>query len=100
MTLYQDVAGGADTNKASSQAETSAAAQEDDGEGIYSLVGVVSHLGRSADHGHYVCHLKKDGVWVIYNDDKVRSTTLHTSLSTFQPIFLQLLLKIISIHMF
>jgi len=64
------------------------------GDGLYSLMGVVSHLGRSADHGHYVCHLRKSRddvrgwvvggghgdtalsseggpVWVLYNDDKV-----------------------------
>lgn len=28
-------------------------------------------MGASTDVGHYVCHIKKDGHWVIYNDEKV-----------------------------
>jgi len=31
----------------------------------------VSHMGRNTACGHYVCHLKKQGKWVIYNDEKV-----------------------------
>lgn len=37
----------------------------------YSLIGFVSHMGTSATCGHYVCHIKKEGRWVIYNDTKV-----------------------------
>ena len=43
----------------------------DDGPGRYELVGIVSHMGRNTACGHYVCHLKKKGKWVIYNDEKV-----------------------------
>lgn len=43
----------------------------DDGEGKYTLMAVISHLGKSTDHGHYVCHVKKDGHWVLFNDEKV-----------------------------
>jgi ubiquitin carboxyl-terminal hydrolase 5/13 len=43
----------------------------DDGEGVYSLLAIVSHIGRNTDHGHYVCHIKKESGWVVYNDDKV-----------------------------
>jgi ubiquitin carboxyl-terminal hydrolase 5/13 len=43
----------------------------DDGEGMYSLIGCVSHIGKNVGSGHYVCHLKKDGKWIIYNDEKV-----------------------------
>jgi ubiquitin carboxyl-terminal hydrolase 5/13 len=43
----------------------------DDGKGIYSLIGCVSHIGKNVGSGHYVCHLKKDGKWIIYNDEKV-----------------------------
>lgn len=39
--------------------------------GEYSLVGFVSHIGKNTNSGHYVCHLKKDGKWIIFNDDKV-----------------------------
>ncbi|GLD93328.1 hypothetical protein PINS_up001920 [Pythium insidiosum] len=39
--------------------------------GDYELVGFLSHIGRNTSSGHYVCHVKKDGRWVIFNDDKV-----------------------------
>ena len=38
----------------------------------YELTGVISHIGNSVHVGHYVAHLKKDGRWVIFNDEKVR----------------------------
>lgn len=28
-------------------------------------------MGTSIFVGHYVCHIKKDGEWIIYNDNKV-----------------------------
>ena len=37
----------------------------------YKLVGFISHMGTSSMVGHYVCHLLKEGRWVIYNDEKV-----------------------------
>jgi len=43
----------------------------DDGEGLYTLVAIISHIGKNTDHGHYVCHIKKEGHWVFYNDEKV-----------------------------
>ncbi|XP_048362758.1 ubiquitin carboxyl-terminal hydrolase 13 isoform X2 [Sphaerodactylus townsendi] len=42
-----------------------------DGSGRYELFGFVSHMGTSTMSGHYVCHVKKEGRWVIYNDLKV-----------------------------
>lgn len=42
-----------------------------DGSGKYKLVAFISHMGTSAQVGHYVCHIKKDGQWVIFNDSKV-----------------------------
>ena len=42
-----------------------------DGAGQYELLGFVSHIGKNTSCGHYVCHLKKDGRWTIYNDEKV-----------------------------
>jgi len=42
-----------------------------DGSGAYELVGFVSHMGSNTACGHYVCHLKKDGNWAIFNDEKV-----------------------------
>ncbi|KAL7554828.1 hypothetical protein ACHAWF_018477 [Thalassiosira exigua] len=43
----------------------------EDGEGNYNLVGLISHIGKNTGSGHYVAHLKKDGKWVIFNDEKV-----------------------------
>ncbi|XP_046375139.2 ubiquitin carboxyl-terminal hydrolase 5-like [Haliotis rufescens] len=42
-----------------------------DGSGKYQLVAFISHMGTSTNVGHYVCHILKDGKWVIYNDEKV-----------------------------
>jgi ubiquitin carboxyl-terminal hydrolase 5/13 len=42
-----------------------------DGAGVYQLVGFISHVGANTTCGHYVCHVKVDGRWVICNDDKV-----------------------------
>lgn len=43
----------------------------EDGEGKYTMVGMVSHIGKNTGSGHYVAHLKKEGRWVIFNDEKV-----------------------------
>ena len=47
--------------------------QEDlaDGPGKYKLLGFVSHVGKQLQSGHYVAHIKKDGQWCIFNDEKV-----------------------------
>ncbi|PIO33564.1 hypothetical protein AB205_0099820, partial [Aquarana catesbeiana] len=45
-----------------------------DGNGRYELFAFVSHVGTSTMSGHYVCHIKKEGRWVIYNDHKVTSS--------------------------
>ncbi|XP_036782645.1 ubiquitin carboxyl-terminal hydrolase 13 isoform X1 [Manis pentadactyla] len=42
-----------------------------DGSGMYELFAFISHMGTSTMSGHYVCHIKKEGRWVIYNDHKV-----------------------------
>jgi ubiquitin carboxyl-terminal hydrolase 5/13 len=42
-----------------------------DGPGTYTLFAVISHIGKSTDHGHYVAHIKKDGQWAFFNDEKV-----------------------------
>lgn len=58
----------------SQQKSTSASAPKvplEDGEGKYTMVGLVSHIGKNTGSGHYVAHLKKDGKWVIFNDEKV-----------------------------
>lgn len=43
----------------------------DDGEGKYTLIGMISHIGKNTGCGHYVCHMKKDDKWIIFNDEKV-----------------------------
>ncbi|XP_033894289.3 ubiquitin carboxyl-terminal hydrolase 13-like isoform X2 [Acipenser ruthenus] len=42
-----------------------------DGPGRYELFAFISHMGTSTMCGRYVCHIKKEGRWVIYNDHKV-----------------------------
>ncbi|KAK7075608.1 Ubiquitin carboxyl-terminal hydrolase 5, partial [Halocaridina rubra] len=42
-----------------------------DGEPKYELTAFISHMGTSIFVGHYVCHIKKDGEWTIFNDNKV-----------------------------
>lgn len=37
----------------------------------YKLTAFISHMGSNTACGHYVCHIKKDGEWVLYNDEKV-----------------------------
>ncbi|XP_068142041.1 ubiquitin carboxyl-terminal hydrolase 5 [Drosophila tropicalis] len=50
---------------------TTTATNYRDGSGKYRLVAFISHMGTSAQVGHYVCHIRKDGEWVIFNDTKV-----------------------------
>ncbi|XP_043972773.1 ubiquitin carboxyl-terminal hydrolase 5 [Gambusia affinis] len=42
-----------------------------DGPGKYELFAFISHMGTSTMCGHYVCHIKKDQQWIIFNDQKV-----------------------------
>lgn len=43
-----------------------------DGDGKYRLKAFISHMGTSSQVGHYVCHILKDGQWIIFNDNKVQ----------------------------
>jgi ubiquitin carboxyl-terminal hydrolase 5/13 len=52
-------------------APAAAAAATLDGPAKYSLVGFITHLGKRTDSGHYVCHIKKDDRWLIFNDKNV-----------------------------
>lgn len=38
---------------------------------LYQLKAFISHMGTSTVCGHYVCHIKKDEQWYIFNDNKV-----------------------------
>ena len=42
--------------------------------GMYRLHSTITHLGSSLHAGHYVCHVRKDGKWIYYNDSKVAET--------------------------
>eukprot|EP01036_Dinobryon_divergens_P026939 gene26942-35638_t len=63
--------GGQSVGSSSDRSQLGKPIDADDGNGQYALVAVISHIGRNTDHGHYVCHVKKDNQWVLYNDDKV-----------------------------
>ncbi|GKY96919.1 hypothetical protein MPSEU_000650800 [Mayamaea pseudoterrestris] len=43
----------------------------EDGDGKYSMIGMISHIGKNTGSGHYVAHLKRGDDWVIFNDEKV-----------------------------
>ncbi|KAL4452659.1 hypothetical protein ABPG75_008321 [Micractinium tetrahymenae] len=45
-----------------------------DGPGRYELLAIISHMGQNTACGHYVCHVKKDGRWVLFNDEKVAAS--------------------------
>jgi len=42
-----------------------------DGGGQYELLAIISHMGSNTSCGHYVCHVRKDGQWALFNDQKV-----------------------------
>ena len=46
-----------------------------DGEGRYTLFAIVSHIGPNTGSGHYVCHIRKDDRWVLFNDEKVAASS-------------------------
>jgi len=52
-------------------ADAATVARLNDGRGEYSLAGFISHMGANTACGHYVAHVRKEGRWVIYNDEKV-----------------------------
>lgn len=54
-----------------SQVTSEPASNYKDGDGKYELFAFISHMGTSTSCGHYVCHIYKEGRWVIYNDRKV-----------------------------
>lgn len=51
--------------------QPSGAAGIDQGPARYELQAFISHIGKSTCSGHYVCHIRKEGRWVIFNDEKV-----------------------------
>jgi ubiquitin carboxyl-terminal hydrolase 5/13 len=61
----------ASSGVAAAPASSGPAIPLDDGEGKYTMVGMVSHIGKHTGSGHYVAHLKRDDKWIIFNDEKV-----------------------------
>lgn len=59
---------------AEAQGAPPADASPPDGPGRYELVGFVSHMGANTSCGHYVAHVRKDGRWVLFNDEKVAAS--------------------------
>ncbi|XP_078729533.1 ubiquitin carboxyl-terminal hydrolase 5-like isoform X1 [Lampetra fluviatilis] len=57
-----------------SEAHTPAGPRVRDGPGRYRLFAFISHMGTSTMCGHYVCHIRKEGRWVIFNDQKVAAS--------------------------
>ncbi|XP_003744765.1 ubiquitin carboxyl-terminal hydrolase 5 [Galendromus occidentalis] len=66
-------------SNADQQNESSSSDEADEGssssaanrQGLYRLTAFITHMGSSTSSGHYVCHLRKEGRWVICNDEKV-----------------------------
>jgi len=56
--------------------EDKTSGRKNTGSGKYELMSFITHMGPSSGSGHYVCHIKKDDQWIIFNDQKVnRSQT-------------------------
>jgi ubiquitin carboxyl-terminal hydrolase 5/13 len=69
-----------DKHKISANVSKATTMNWEDGEGKYTLKGMISHIGKNTGSGHYVAHLKKfvddEWKWIIFNDEKV-ALSLH-----------------------
>jgi ubiquitin carboxyl-terminal hydrolase 5/13 len=73
-TVAAMVAGDASTSSASPTSDIPDFG--DAGSGKYELISMISHIGNSTAHGHYVCHRRlADGRWALFNDEKVALST-------------------------
>jgi len=63
--------GGGGGGSSTSSSSTLAKVLLDNGDGQYTMIGMISHIGKHTGSGHYVAHLKRDDKWVIFNDEKV-----------------------------
>lgn len=60
------------TDVPSSSSKSEAAKSSRKETGIYDLTAVLTHMGRSADSGHYVAWVKQEsGQWIEFDDDKI-----------------------------
>lgn len=41
------------------------------GSSKYELYGIIPHIGKTTNSGHYVAYIKKNGKWISFNDSKV-----------------------------
>jgi len=55
--------------------EANAAPELPSGPADYELCAIISHIGSNMSSGHYVCHIKKNGKWALFNDRKVCEST-------------------------
>ena len=81
---------GAGGGGGSSLSSSEQLASQNDGIGVYTLQSIVSHIGNNAEHGHYVCHIKKgpEGKWIFFNDDKVSTKQYRIGKNVFLMWFL------------
>ena len=59
------------TSTTTNPASTTSKSNFRDGNGLYKLVGFISHMGTNANCGHYVAHILKEDKWCIFNDENV-----------------------------
>eukprot|EP01132_Coremiostelium_polycephalum_P004690 gene4690-5858_t len=55
-----------------SQQQSQSTQKPNDGPGKYKLLGFITHIGNNVQHGHYVCHIIKNGKWIKFNDRHVQ----------------------------
>jgi len=72
---HPDDDGSDDPSPAAVTSDSPGSFPEDTADGRYELHAIISHIGRNTDCGHYVSHIKKDGRWIFFNDDKVAEST-------------------------
>jgi len=63
------------TDEEDSPMEVETSAHIDSAKGRYELFALISHIGANTGSGHYVCHIKKHGKWIFYNDSKVAESS-------------------------
>ncbi|KAM7254554.1 hypothetical protein ACFE04_003934 [Oxalis oulophora] len=70
MTDAADPSNGSGESSTGASQEGSSSGKKTHLTGVYDLVAVLTHKGRSADSGHYVAWVKQEnGKWIEYDDD-------------------------------
>ncbi|KAF9585467.1 hypothetical protein BGW38_002258 [Lunasporangiospora selenospora] len=60
-----------ETTEPSTSGDSKALAGDVTKQGHYELASFISHKGPSVHCGHYVSHIRRNGQWVLFNDNKV-----------------------------